>query len=1223
MPPLVAIAVGSIFTAAGAGLLTVTVGGFTILGASSALFGVGASLIYGGAKALLTPKGTSSPDLTTEARGRQISVRQSAAPWRVIYGRLNVGGAYSFMHETGTKNEFVNLIITLTGHEVEEIEKVRFNGEEVPLDGNGDATGTYAGYAHVEFGLGDPDQVAYANLISAAPTKWTTDHRQRNRANAYVKLKWNQEIFPNGIPNITFDIKGRKVYDPRLGYTVYSTNPALCLADFLSLKENFLRQSRNYDHANWVKFNILSIATDTIVAPDGTTTADRITPTVAATDARIWQNAIGIPAVASREVVMDTWVKAASGTPEVAITINNQNGSIRAFFLLPLTTSWQNFQLSVVMDPSDTAARAQIGGGASWLDADGPIDWWETNFRYGSVKGPSLHTGEFAIDGSAFGLENTWEEIDEDELIAQANICDEDVALSGGGTEDRYTCNGSFLTSEKPNAIIKKMLTAMGGTPTYIGGKWAMLAAAWRAPTVSLDENDLRGSMQVQSRISRRELFNAMRGIYVSETNKWQPSDFPPVTSATYEAEDNNERIWKDVEYPFTNTASTAQRLSKIDMQRIRRQTTVRIPCKLSAYQVQTGNVVKFNNTRFGWTDKTFEVANNGLVITEDDQGAPAYGVDLILRQTDANVYAWSAEDVDAPPPPSSDLPGPKLFPGAQSQFPPDSDLRVHFSFDAGDGNFAYGRGQDAVRIPGSNVSAIEGISGKGIQCDDADGRFDNGSDFVAGMADYTLSFWTNEGTGTEGGTWRTMFKSSVTARHHVLVRQSGPPDEELGVYKDTFFGCGFLMSSLSAGQHHITAVGHDSQTDFYVDSEFVGTANAKITDGIQSIGNLEAGGQSWGAFDEARVYGRVLTEEEITSLYLNPQGAQTLDNVPDGFDRYGAHQLMRNPDFEVGDRDWVKGTGFTIENDPANAYDGDRVGKFVGTAQAAISNPINIAVQPGDVLMANCMTKRTAGDGNTRVRIVWRDASKTDISASAGNNITSSSYALSRVVATAPAGAFFAVVQGFSTGMTVSQTAYYDQFQASFFPQDLDDVEDSPTFKRIQTGTIAGRPAAGTVGRYYHATDTDEWFRDNGTSWDLISGRSVENESQGTTAAPLASGTPALMPEMQVTYIPKTDKVLMIFSSACFNNDIANNWLLGGFHPYLSGVAETNALRRHGFQGRSGTTDQDMISFSWLFTGLTPGVSKNFQVYWYKITGTGFLLASGTERSIQVEDIL
>ena len=42
-----------------------------------------------------------------------------------------------------------------------------------------------------------------------------------------------------------------------------------------------------------------------------------------------------------------------------------------------------------------------------------------------------------------------------------------------------------------------------------------------------------------------------------------------------------------------------------------------------------------------------------------------------------------------------------------------------------------------------------------------------------------------------------------------------------------------------------------------------------------------------------------------------------------------------------------------------------------------------------------------------------------------------------------------------------------------------------------ISSGLAAARPAAGTAGRYYFSTDSKVWSRDNGSTWDDVSGLS------------------------------------------------------------------------------------------------------------------------------------
>ncbi len=79
----------------------------------------------------------------------------------------------------------------------------------------------------------DPDKgESTLNDLTLVPT-WTLDYRLRGRAYLHIRLKWDADLFPQGIPNITCKVKGKKVYDPRTTLTVYSNNAALCLADYL------------------------------------------------------------------------------------------------------------------------------------------------------------------------------------------------------------------------------------------------------------------------------------------------------------------------------------------------------------------------------------------------------------------------------------------------------------------------------------------------------------------------------------------------------------------------------------------------------------------------------------------------------------------------------------------------------------------------------------------------------------------------------------------------------------------------------------------------------------------------------------------------------------------------------------------------------------------------------------------------------------------------------
>jgi hypothetical protein len=165
--------------------------------------------------------------------GRDITVRDPIAPRRIVYGQCLVGGPVVYMQVTGTDNEFLYLIVKLADHECEELGDIYFDDAVVPLDGSGNATGTYAGFATVRkyrgLAAGERDTI----LETDSGGEWTSAHLGKSVARLHVKLKHNPDLYPQGIPNIRCLVKGRKVYDFRTATTAYSNNPALCVADYL------------------------------------------------------------------------------------------------------------------------------------------------------------------------------------------------------------------------------------------------------------------------------------------------------------------------------------------------------------------------------------------------------------------------------------------------------------------------------------------------------------------------------------------------------------------------------------------------------------------------------------------------------------------------------------------------------------------------------------------------------------------------------------------------------------------------------------------------------------------------------------------------------------------------------------------------------------------------------------------------------------------------------
>lgn len=264
---------------------------------------------------------------------------------------------------------------------------------------------------------------------------------------------------------------------------------------------------------------------------------------------------------------------------------------------------------------------------------------------------------DYLLD-TRFGFGAKLSEIDETSFTDAADICDELVALKSGGTEKRYTINGTFLSSEKPKDVLSKMLNACGGVLTYSGGKWVLKVAAYRTPTVTITEDIIAGSVTMQASQSRRDIFNAVKGLYSEPTALYQPTSFPSVENATYTSQDG-EQIWKDVEYSFVTSAATCQRLAKIDLEKARQQISFNVPCKLDAFEVQAGDNVFVDFPRYGWNNKIFEVLTwEFTVASEGNNAVPV--VNLTLRETASQVYDWnSGDETEVDFAPNTDLPDP------------------------------------------------------------------------------------------------------------------------------------------------------------------------------------------------------------------------------------------------------------------------------------------------------------------------------------------------------------------------------------------------------------------------------------------------------------------------------------------------------------------------------------------------------------------------------------
>jgi len=248
---------------------------------------------------------------------------------------------------------------------------------------------------------------------------------------------------------------------------------------------------------------------------------------------------------------------------------------------------------------------------------------------------------DYLVSDYGLGVDTSINEVNDTVFSAAANVCDENVTLSSGGTEKRYTVNGSFVTSLPPDDVITDLVASMAGTIFYSQGQWGVKAGEFTSSVLTLDEDDLRGNLQVNTRNSRRDNFNAVSGMFAGPETDYQPTDFPQITSSVFETVDGGERVVQDIPLPFTNTSSMAQRIAKIALYKNREQLTLSGTFSLRALQLQIGDIISLTNTRLGFSSKTFEVADWSFGFGQDK----ALEVSMVLREISSAVYDWNAEE--------------------------------------------------------------------------------------------------------------------------------------------------------------------------------------------------------------------------------------------------------------------------------------------------------------------------------------------------------------------------------------------------------------------------------------------------------------------------------------------------------------------------------------------------------------------------------------------------
>lgn len=244
-------------------------------------------------------------------------------------------------------------------------------------------------------------------------------------------------------------------------------------------------------------------------------------------------------------------------------------------------------------------------------------------------------------------------------VIADANVCDEDVALKAGGTEKRYRAGGIISAAERWIDIEEHFAAAMGGQLVERAGAIGVDPGVAKVVEFEFDDGDLlaKQPMRYQAKVGRSKLTNSVIARYVEPALLYGQNSAPIRRSLEDIAEDGEARD-ETIDLVLVQSGTQAQRCAEIKRRRGRLQPNAIIPLGPRAMRLEDGDWVGWTSARrFGGDQRTFEVLGVEHLATCD--------VRIAISQTAASVYSWNpATDELDPNDPAYLAPG---APGAAS----------------------------------------------------------------------------------------------------------------------------------------------------------------------------------------------------------------------------------------------------------------------------------------------------------------------------------------------------------------------------------------------------------------------------------------------------------------------------------------------------------------------------------------------------------------------------
>ena len=629
--------------------------------------------------------------------GNEVSGNDSTLATEVIYGRTRKGGVHITPPWThGTLNNSLSIVLAMAAHEVTAYSGVYIDSDLIPIEsistmsvtsiaGNTNAwvnSGNFKNLARLRnyMGYASNSQFVDWEMFQYFPTQCDSWFRGAGIAYTAATYDWGDGKFwsARGLPELTVDLFGKKVYDPRRDtsaganptsstYAFPSSNPALCWADF---KTNTL-YGRAVPTAEIDYTAVVTAAnicdTPVAIANTGTVIYSELTATATTGAASVTQNADGsirVQRTSGSGWDASVWSSARSGTSgRITFSPRNQTGIfVMGFDSNPSAGSLDDATIEFCWYLNANTSLEIKESGTSKLtistnySADGTklydtstvfsIEYDGRYMRY-FINSQLVRTRTVGTAFAVYGFDSS---------LNNATV---DVYVN---VERRYTCNGFFNSSQNPNSNEQQIVDSMIGHAVRKGGLWVPYAGATTATTFALNHTDFLTIDLIEVTAARDDgRYNGVRTYYIDPLRNWQRVECYPRYSDIYKANDAGERIWLEFDQGLCNYEYEAQRKGEIRLRQSRNGTVLSGTLPPKFLNIATYDTVTLTFAELNWSAKIFRVVETTLmtngsqrVVLREEQAAD--WTDLLASEYSTKSWAGLPDITATQPAPPTGL---------------------------------------------------------------------------------------------------------------------------------------------------------------------------------------------------------------------------------------------------------------------------------------------------------------------------------------------------------------------------------------------------------------------------------------------------------------------------------------------------------------------------------------------------------------------------------------